>query len=338
MSNSRREPRALSPQRDAFRYGIGEWFGESFVSMPTARKRELAIRQALPKRQRPAILCPFQSYDGRLVNCGKESGVCSIREYRKDGANGIVEVSAGPSGALRAVCPQRFAQAGTIFKWIGETILKHPTPLLVKEVNFLQRPGSAGESDVEPDFEDVGRIDHVLIHPTSPPFEWCAVEIQAVYFSGNAMGPEFTALVGQTSEFNQFPVGRRRPDDRSSGPKRLMPQLQIKVPSLRRWGKKIAVVIDEGFYGSLGYMEKVQHVSNCDIAWFVVRFEEKEGQVVLEPLNVYLTTLERSVEGLTGGTPVSKEQFEARIRAKLGSQQPISAQPFPLEPNPDSGR
>lgn len=115
-----------------------------------------------------------------------------------------------------------------------------------------------------------------------------------------------------------FPAGRRRPDYRSSGPKRLMPQLQIKVPSLRRWGKKMAVVVDEAFWDALGPMDEVRDVSNCDIAWFVVGYEEHADRVALIQRIVHLTTLERSVEGLTGGVPVSLENFERTIRAKLG--------------------
>jgi len=96
-----------------------------------------------------------------------------------------------------------------------------------------------------------------------------------------------------------------------------MPQLQIKLPSLRRWGKKMAVLIDEGFFASLGSMDDVCDVSNCDIAWFVVGFNEADGEARLVPRFVRLTTLERAVEGLTGGTPVSRGAFEDRIRSKL---------------------
>jgi hypothetical protein len=46
---------------------------------------------------------------------------------------------------------------------------------------------------------------------------------------------------------------------------------------LRRWGKKMAVVIDEGFFRALGKMDEVKHASNCDIAWFVVRYNDSGG-------------------------------------------------------------
>ena len=99
-----------------------------------------------------------------------------------------------------------------------------------------------------------------------------------------------------------------------------MPQLQIKVPTLRRWGKKMAVVVDRPFFSSLGKMEEVKDVSNCDIAWFVVRYSEKQGKAVLEPDSVKLTTLESAVEGLTGGNPVHLSEFEARIRKELSDE------------------
>jgi hypothetical protein len=99
-----------------------------------------------------------------------------------------------------------------------------------------------------------------------------------------------------------------------------MPQLQIKVPTLRRWGKKVAVIIDEGFYASIGVMRQVGDVSNCDVAWFVVGFEESSTGAGLVARHVHLATLEDSVEGLTAGAPASLGTFEARILRRLASK------------------
>jgi hypothetical protein len=133
------------------------------------------------------------------------------------------------------------------------------------------------------------------------------------------MKGEFEAFADENVDWVIFPAGKRRPDYRSSGPKRLMPQLQIKVPTLRRWGKKMAVVVDRAFFDSIGEMDKVAHISNADIAWFVVRFEEVAGsnQMSLVADEVRYTTLERSVEGLTGGKPVTLPIFEGRISEKV---------------------
>ena len=181
---------------------------------------------------------------------------------------------------------------------------------MLGQIGFLER------ADDEHDAGDVGRIDNVLVVPDSRPLSWCAVEIQAVYFQGASMKKEFMAIL-QSSKNIPFPVARRQPDYRSSGPKRLMPQLQIKVPSLRRWGKKMAVVIDRGFFEAMGRMETVTHVSNCDVAWFVVEYTESGGKARLKQHGLYYTTLERSVEGLTAGIPTDLPTFEERILAKL---------------------
>lgn len=149
--------------------------------------------------------------------------------------------------------------------------------------------------------------------------EWCAVEIQAVYFSGAAISRDFPAVRAHSGPGVPMPGGRRRPDFRSSGPKRLMPQLQIKVPTLRRWGKKMAVVVDRPFFDALGDMDDVKDVSNGDIIWFVVSFDSRPetarpGVTVDE---VRCTTLERAVEGLTAGEPSTLADFENKIRSKL---------------------
>jgi hypothetical protein len=158
------------------------------------------------------------------------------------------------------------------------------------------------------------------------PMEWCALEIQAVYFSGDAMRGEFKAFAGEAVDWVIFPAGRRRPDYRSSAPKRLMPQLQIKVPTLRRWGRKMAVVVDRAFFDSVGEMDNVADISNADIAWFIVKFEEVAGSKYSRIIRdeVRYTTLERSVDGLTGGKPVPKSVFEERISGKMKAAPSLS--------------
>jgi len=61
----------------------------------------------------------------------------------------------------------------------------------------------------------VGRIDMVLVSSKTPkeaPMNWAALEIQAVYFSGNAMKGEFEAFNDDAVDWVIFPAGRRRPD------------------------------------------------------------------------------------------------------------------------------
>jgi hypothetical protein len=82
------------------------------------------------------------------------------------------------------------------------------------------------------------------------------LEFQAVYFSGMSMENDFKLMREWIGLGVPFPQVQRRPDFRSSGPKRLMPQLQIKVPTISRWGKKMTVVIDSSFWDSLSECAK----------------------------------------------------------------------------------
>ena len=213
---------------------------------------------------------------------------------------------------MRVLCPRRFEEDMTVFQWVGETVLGTSTPNIATEIGFLRS---------EDGNTDVGRIDMVLANPETctAALNWCALEIQAVYFSGRGMNEEFRSIRDYYGEQPPFPGQIRRPDYRSSGPKRLMPQLQIKVPTLRRWGKKMAVVVDKHFFGALGHMEEVGDLSNGDIAWFTVDFEEdhtnRRFRLVRD--SVHFTTLERATEGLTGGAPVTLTEFEESIRSKL---------------------
>jgi hypothetical protein len=144
------------------------------------------------------------------------------------------------------------------------------------------------------------------------------IEMQAVYFSGQGMKTEFKAIEDEPTNL-LFPTAIRRPDFRSSGPKRLMPQLQIKVPALRRWGKTMAVVIDKSFFASIAPMRRAPHISNADIAWFVVNYDGPQGE--LRVSDIVLTTLESSVEGLTAGEPITKEEFEKELSSYLAGRQ-----------------
>ncbi|WP_321871970.1 NotI family restriction endonuclease [Paraburkholderia tropica] len=316
MTKKPRKPKDITP-----RFGIGEWYGLNLAQMTPAERQYYAAECLKPKKQRTPQPCPFQARKADAI-CSKNGGVCSLRQYsytaHAENGRAVGIPVTGKQGDLRATCPYRFHEALDVFKWVGEKILDDPNPTLVGEVGFLE----AGATTDNEGGDDVGRIDMVLVSNKTvdgAPMKWAALEIQAVYFSGNAMKGEFEAFNDTDVDWLIFPAGRRRPDYRSSGPKRLMPQLQIKVPTLRRWGKKMAVVVDRAFFDSIGEMDDVPDISNADIAWFIVRFEEVEGEKRTRIVRdeVRYTTLERSVEGLTGGKPVSLPAFETRITEKV---------------------
>ena len=292
------------------RYSIGEWYGIGFETVtPNERFRRAQVE--IESDALTGTPCPFQ----KDTNCNKKGGVCSLRLYQQ-GDDGVVS----GTGPLATTCPLRFLEDDTVFRWVGETILQTTQPIVLSEVGFLDRltPGTSTESDDEDGRDYIGRIDNVVVHPSRNPIDWCALELQAVYFSGKAMNQEFKMLSEREREALPFPAAHRRPDWRSSGPKRLLPQLQTKVPTIRTWGKKLAVVVDEAFFASLVGLEREKHLSNAEIAWFVVGYDQTPRGWKLSAREVVFTKLDSSVKALTGGVPLSKERFEEQLRLKLG--------------------
>lgn len=291
------------------RFAIGEWGGRPFDRMTVSERKAFVANLDAGSQ----IGCPFRiSQVGEPLPCNKPGAVCSFRQYTL-----LPEGGAKANGSYRVCCPERFKEADIVHRWIAEELLGTSLPLVLNEVKFLKRVmnESLSESDTTSKKEGVGKIDSILVHPDTSTLQWCAVEMQAVYFSGDKMELEFDHVRDHWhSDVPHFPVGKRRPDYRSSGPKRLMPQLQIKVPTLRRWGKKLAVVVDEAWFNEFqaGIKDEPEK-SNADVGWFIVRLQESEEGVLLRPHRVVYTTLEAAVIGLTAGVPVTKYEFENKL-------------------------
>lgn len=292
-------------------YSIGEWFGSDIMSLdPGERKRFAELANSKKVKVLP---CPFKK-DKR---CNKAGGVCSVRQYVRESTDGPITL-----GDHVTTCPSRFFDADEIFRWVGEIMLGTPNPQVLGEIPFLQKLKNEPSSDEEEEPGEgdfIGRIDNILVNPNEPHrLSWCALEMQAVYFSGSAMSWEFNDI-SEHPEMLRFPVRKRRPDFRSSGPKRLLPQLQTKVPELTRWGKKMAICVDESFFGELVGIQEVKHLSNADLAWFVVRYEQEGKRFRLRPSKHIFSKLDSTIKALTGGTPLPQEVFESQIRTKLAS-------------------
>jgi hypothetical protein len=288
------------------RYGAGELYGFDFSTLSPERIRQLS------SASHRDIECPFKPPEpGKPVRrCNKKGGVCSLRLFVQEGC--CVQLKGDPV----VTCPNRFLEANTVVRWVGETLLGTTNPIVISELPFLMGDIQAEEEEAEPDA--VGKIDKVLINAEGENLRWCALEMQAVYFSGMSMENDFKVMREWKSSGVPFPNVQRRPDFRSSGPKRLMPQLQVKVPTISRWGRKMAVVIDKTFWESLSEMRETKDLSNSEIVWFVVSFgEARDGRFILGPHEIHYTTLNNAVEGLTGGTPMSLERFERELRDRL---------------------
>ena len=301
-------------------FGIGEWYGHLLTGLDATQRRRLYELHS----SKGKLPCPFKpSVEGHTQHCHKAGGVCSFRAYVEIDENNA-QPAEGDAGKLRVACPSRFL-GSDVEQVISKELIGTEKSVVIREVGFLtseiQVQSQSNEQidlELQDDLDqgsDVGRIDLILRNPENG--NWCAVEHQAVYFSGSSMAPEFSAVGNHATSGLPFPTGRRRPDYRSSGPKRLMPQLQIKVPTLRRWGKKMAVVVDESFFSALGAMDAIKEQSNSDIVWVIVELTDEGQKAKLSVKKIVFTTLERAVEGLTAGKPVSLPEFENRLKEKL---------------------
>ena len=115
-----------------------------------------------------------------------------------------------------------------------------------------------------------GRID-LVIAQDGDASAWFGLEVQAVYFSGKGMQADFELLLTSDGKKPPKPTAIRRPDWRSSSAKRLMPQLQVKGPTLRRWGTKLAVAVDLPFFEAIGGPTPTpsRDLNDGDIVWLV---------------------------------------------------------------------
>lgn len=313
--------------KERIRYGIAEWYGEDVAQMTPERRREraataLSIKDAVEGAP-GAPLCPFQQSLIEGAKCNKPGGVCSIRRYvqTEDGnAVGAVNQHAVTT------CPNRFLQSSaedeSVFSWIGQALFDAPHPFLIKEVPFLrkrQRDDSAAVRD-----DKAGRIDWVLVPelPQDPQkIELVAIETQAVYFSGANIWDDLRDYLQNPGQV-RFPIGQRRPDYRSSGPKRLSPQLDAKVPVMRRWGTKVVVVVDRYFYEEMSTLPQVgpsnaddrERFDNAEVIWFIVRFTD---DMRLVPDQIIYASLESSRDALQGTDPVNRSEFNHSLYTTL---------------------
>lgn len=274
---------------------IGEWYGIPFATMPPSLRQSLAVRALNPKLTRPP--CPFKP-GGQP--CTKAGGMCSMQDYETiDGRIGA------PVGSPVIVCPTRFDQNEVVPRWLAK-IAGFSDVHVAREVPFMRDPNTGREA---------GRID-MVVASNERATDWYGLEVQSVYFSGALMAPEFELLKTDAGARPPASIGKRRADWRSSSAKRLMPQLQVKTPTLRTWGKKVAVAVDRPFFDALGgpSANPSKDTNEGDIIWLVPRLDEG---LRLVPDHWEVLSLEASSKKLIAADPVKRDEFETSLRGKL---------------------
>lgn len=198
-------------------------------------------------RHRRSKLCPFGN---SIPNCNKDKandplGVCSVNT-----ANGVA-----------ITCPIRFREAGLIVEDAADFFFSgDATWTSLPEIRLKEAGGrSAGNIDlVLVQYDDAGSV-----------VDFGAIEIQAVYNSGNVRDP-FRAYMQHNHSEGVFtwPGTRPRPDFLSSSRKRLVPQLLFKGSILRKWGKRVAIAIDDQFFATLPRIREVPE-EDAEVLWSV---------------------------------------------------------------------
>lgn len=253
--------------------------------------RKVEDRSAEAEDVRRRKWCPFQDKP-----CSKDSardplGVCSLVD----------------EGQLVVTCPKRFLERGVIFRDAAAFAFgPGESTAVVPEVPFLRSMAGTRK---------LGKIDYVIAkHAAGQLLDFCALEVQAVYMSGTSMRPEFRRYL-ETGEVQEA-EGERHADYRSSSHKRLMPQLMIKVPALRRWGKKVLVAIHADFFEWLPDCAVVDE-SNAELTWLVYQAQNRGNAYELTLARTVATTLDDAVLSLTAAVPPPRHEFEEQLQAAL---------------------
>ena len=170
---------------------------------------------------------------------------------------------------------------------------------------------SAGNIDVVlVSYDDRGRVT-----------DFGALEVQAVYISGNVRRP--------FAHYMQDPAGRAdmdwsrqtyypRPDYLSSSRKRLAPQLIFKGGILKGWAKKQAVAIDRGFFATLPNLAAVEP-GEADIAWLIYALvhDPERSLYRLTRVQTVYTRFEQALARITTADPGPVESFIGYLQEKL---------------------
>ncbi len=200
-------------------------------------------------RYRSKRLCPFNN---KVPNCTKDKaknplGVCSIFH----------------DSAPVITCPVRFRE-----DWL---ITDDAASFFFKETASWSSLTEVRLNDA--DGKSVGNIDVVLAayNEEGKIYDFGALEVQAVYISGNVREPFEHYMKNPEARVNMnwsaqpnYPM----PDYLSSSRKLLVSQLLLKGSILHSWGKKIAVALNKSFFQTLPKMKKVSK-AKAHIAWLI---------------------------------------------------------------------
>lgn len=255
-------------------------------------------------RYRSRRLCPFNN---KVPNCTKDKaknplGVCSVFH------DGIPAIT----------CPIRFRE-----DWL----------ITDDAASFFFGDGTAWSSLTEVRLNDAhgksaGNIDVVLVayDDNGKIFDFGALEIQAVYISGNVRDP-FEHYMKNPKAHAQMDWSTQpnypRPDYLSSSRKRLAPQLLFKGGILHSWRKRTAVALNKSFFETLPPLKTVSK-AKADISWLIydLQLVKEDGQkrFTLTKIDEVFTEFEPALAAITTSSPGNIDDFMNLLQEKLDEQ------------------
>ena len=231
---------------------------------------------------------------------------------------GICSFSDGEHAA--AVCPVRFLEGGRIFRDAGRLAFGEGVQTgIFPEVRILNTVGKDGQPG-----KKIGKIDFLLGKVVDDKVvDFAAVEVQAVYISGYSVRPAFDEYIKHQGPSNASMQAERRLDFRSSAQKRLVPQLQLKIPVFRRWGKKFFVVVDSPFFEALPDFPHTTR-SNSEITWLVypIKLDPSTNNYTLENPQEIFSEWDDVANALREGKPPEPGEILEELQAKLENKPP----------------
>jgi hypothetical protein len=174
--------------------------------------------------------------------------------------------------------------------------------------------------------KSAGNIDVVLVSydTNGRVLDFGALEVQAVYISGNVRAP--------FEHYMQDPLSRHdmdwtsepnypRPDYLSSSRKRLAPQLLFKGGILHTWGKRVAVALTKEFFATLPPL-KTSSKESAEIAWLLYDLvPQPDGddlsQLQLKKIDELYTDFAPTLATITTARPGKIEDFVKLLQGKL---------------------
>jgi len=251
------------------------------------------------KRSISNRLCPFNNIQ---PHCTKDKiaeplGVCSLFH----------------NGDPVVICPIRFTQEWLIISEASRFFFgSSANTTSFREVPLREASGkSAGNIDyVVVKYDEFGNIE-----------DYGALEVQAVYISGNIRSP-FESFVKDRARFSKTDWTKSlkypKPDFLSSSRKRLAPQLLFKGRILEAWNRKTAVAIDEAFYRTLPKMKKVA-MKDANLLWMVFDLvkDTNTGQFKLTLSKLHPTRFDEAMERITIPEIGAEEPFVKELSKRL---------------------